>query len=579
MTANPRMQAIIDLKDNLSGKMRKVSASLTKTTSSLKKTEVQAKKTNKGFSKLVGTMQGLGAMRLAAALGALFFVRKLLQFTKESTAAADIQERAEARLASAMRNVAGNTEESFKELKRYASELQQVTAVGDETTLSTMAMLSTFQLNSDQIKQLTPRVLDMTAALEKSTGTQQEAETVAIAMGKAMTIGVGSLSRYGVVISDAAKAAFLLADEQGKVRIITEELDKNFKGIAEGSANTLAGQVKLLSANWGDVKENVGEAIRIFGAPLVNSLNEAMVGTDEFGESVNRLAIWANNGAYLLQKLGLNSQLFVAKVRKADALLRTIFDKDKSKMQERVNEIRELELEQEELINSFYETEQALLRGETMAGGFGGAIKNGMDEAAEATEKTGNSIDDLAKKYENYTEKIKNNNKTFLKAQLDRNKSFKERLADMTSEAEARRLEASKELTELRGIKRARKLTVDEQEREIELKKQARASAKEVKLGVGAFAAGGGIGMLPSELTTLSGRTEMERFIGAFRAEQGQAITEFGAEQAGLEAERQGTIINFDFKGANIVDKDAFIAQVMEAVNRQGQLAELGASN
>lgn len=578
MAANPRMQAVIGLQDNFSGKMKNVSASLNKTTGSLKKTEVQAKKANKSFSKFVGTVGGLGPMRLAAALGGLYAVRKLITFGKEATAAADIQERAEARLASAMRNVAGNTEDSFRELKRYASELQQVTAAGDEATISTMAMLSTFQLNADQIKQLTPRVLDMTAALEKSSGTQQEAETVAIAMGKAMTIGVGSLSRYGVVISDSAKAAFLLADAEGKVQIISEELDKNFKGIAEGSAKSLAGQVQLLSANWGDLKEDIGESIRIMGAPLVTALNEAIVGTDELGNSVNNLALFANNTAFVMKKLSINFSLFGSKLRQTLDKITSWLSGDKSMLNIETENIKSLEEEYQNLLKQRTDLDTKIRRGDSLFASVGNTGAKSMEEMAEETGKAGKAVDDLAKKYQNYTQKIEDNNATFLKAQLDRNKSFKERLADMTAEAEMKRLEYSDEINALDVIRRQGMLSNEQEERKLELLQLVKDAAKEVGLGVSAFGGGGGgIGALPEGMTALSGRTDMERFISGFKAEQGQAITAFGTGQEQLAKERQGTIINFDFSGANIVDKDKFIVQVMNAINRQGQLAELGA--
>lgn len=191
-------------------------------------------------------------------------------FGKKSLNAYIIQENAMARLKSGLKNVKGMTDDNAESLSKYAAELQKTTTFGDETTISSMAMLSTFQLNENQIKELTPRIQDMTASLEKSTGQQQDMEQIAISVGKAMTLGVGSLSRYGVVISDNAKKEFRNADAMGKVRILTEELDKNYKGIAEGSANTFGGKIKQINNIFGDFKEEIGEGIAEGLDPLIS---------------------------------------------------------------------------------------------------------------------------------------------------------------------------------------------------------------------------------------------------------------------------------------------------------------------
>lgn len=212
---------------------------------------------------------------LGGAFGLSVGFAGLIGSLKESVTKFGNQERAIARLTGSLSNVEGVTQDHVRSLIDQAAALQSVTTFGDETIISAQAMLGTFQLNQQAIEKLTPRILDMTAALEKSTGVQQDVESVTIAVGKAMTLGVGALTQYGVVISDAAIKAFELADEEEKVNIITQELDKNFKGIAEESGQTLSGRLIRLHNQFGDLQETIGGFVSVAMVGLIDSFNDA----------------------------------------------------------------------------------------------------------------------------------------------------------------------------------------------------------------------------------------------------------------------------------------------------------------
>lgn len=244
-----KLQIIIDAKDRASAKMGKLNSTLGKMRGSL--------------AKFTPALLGAGA-----ALGGLGYA------AKKAIDIFGVQERAEARLTAGLRNVKGMTDANAQSLMAYAAELQKVTTFGDEQIISSQAMLSTFQLNEQQIRKLTPRVLDMAASLEKSTGAQQDVESITIAVGKAMTLGVGSLTRYGVVISDAQKEAFRLADTEGKLNIITQALDENFKGIAGEVAKTTTGKMKQLGNVMGDLQEKIGGVIAEAIVPMVSKLTD-----------------------------------------------------------------------------------------------------------------------------------------------------------------------------------------------------------------------------------------------------------------------------------------------------------------
>lgn len=233
---------------------------------------------NKDVSRLAKTL-GVG---LVAALGAVALA------SKKAIDKFVVQEKAEARLLATTKNVLTSFQ-GFQEgsvelereltrvneaLKEQAKELQKVTTFGDEQIVSAQAMASTFALNVDQVQKLTPRILDMAAAMEKSTGTGVDLEQITIALGKAMTTGVGALTRYGVVVSDAARASFELATEDEKLNIILGELDKNFKGVAEAAGDTAAGKMKQMSNAVGDLQEIFGGALAEALVPFVQELTK-----------------------------------------------------------------------------------------------------------------------------------------------------------------------------------------------------------------------------------------------------------------------------------------------------------------
>lgn len=261
--------------------------------------------------------QSLGFLKQAAATAAGFGGIQLLQrgfaslsgFVQQGIADFQAKEQAIARLTASMSNVPGVTREGTKSLLEQAAALELTTGISEESIISQQAMLGTFALSEGQIKELTPRILDMTAALEKSNGVQADTESVSIAVGKAMTTGIGSLSRYGVVISDAAAKAFELADEQEKVRILTEELDKNFAGIAEESGATLTGRMRILGHQMGIVRETVGGVSQFLAVNLVS----ALIGGDKTfqGFGNNALAISKGVASGVVSMVNIASQAFI----------------------------------------------------------------------------------------------------------------------------------------------------------------------------------------------------------------------------------------------------------------------------
>ena len=162
---------------------------------------------------------------------------------------------AETRLRASLRNVTTASEGGADKLINLASALQEVTTFGDEQIMSGQAMLATFQLNEDAIAALTPRMLDMAAAM----GIKGDGLTgVAMQLGKAFTGQVGALSRSGVLVDNLGVQMARAKGPTQEFAFLIEELDKNFKGLAEELASTTLGQIDQMENKISDLNEEIG---------------------------------------------------------------------------------------------------------------------------------------------------------------------------------------------------------------------------------------------------------------------------------------------------------------------------------
>jgi len=220
------------------------------------KAQSQIDKTKKGLDRMRGATSGvrrsIGALRnnlllVSFTFGTLIKVsERLVQTYKKQ-----IDE--ERKLEAGLRNIAGTTSNTADNLKGLAAQLQQTTTFGDETTISGMALLTTFQLIDAIISELTPRMLDMAAAMGG------DVRSAALQLGKAFTGQVSALSRSGVVID---KVGLAIARAHGPVEeaaFLFEQLDKNFKGFAEAIRNSPVGELEILKNRLSDVNEVLGE--------------------------------------------------------------------------------------------------------------------------------------------------------------------------------------------------------------------------------------------------------------------------------------------------------------------------------
>jgi len=200
--------------------------------------------------------KGMLAWNVFAQLG-----RAAVDFIKSSIEAFGQQEQAVARLTAALKNQNQYTEDNIQALKDQAKALQQVTTFGDEQIISAQAMLGSFALTTEQIKEMTPRMLDLATMTAKTTGGQMDLEQAAKFVGMALGGQAGRLTQAGIRLDDYQKKAFQAADENERFNMLLEIFDQNAKGMAESVGKTATGSMIRFGNVISDIKEDLGEEL------------------------------------------------------------------------------------------------------------------------------------------------------------------------------------------------------------------------------------------------------------------------------------------------------------------------------
>jgi len=149
--------------------------------------------------------------------------------------------------------------EQAAEMGRFASQMQEVTNFGDEQLLPLMSKLAqTFHLNTEQIQQLTPAILDFAEA-NKATG--MTVESAFDLMGRALNGHTEMLGRYGLELDENR------IKTEG-VTYLVEKLTADYGGTASALVD-----LRTQNANtWGDIRETVGDMLNVLVAPLLTGL-------------------------------------------------------------------------------------------------------------------------------------------------------------------------------------------------------------------------------------------------------------------------------------------------------------------
>ncbi len=212
--------------------------------------------------------------------------------------AAGVQEKAEFLLASALKNTKNETGVSIEELKKYASNLQKVTTVGDETSLKTMQLGLSMGVSADEIGDATKQAIGLSKAYQ----VDLNAAMKLVALGRAGEFSM--MARYIPQLRG-------LTDKTKMAAIANEAMAKGFE-IAKAETETYLGMMEQLTNILGDLWEDVGFKIIPVFKDYIKIIKEQIVpGVKEWIDESGNLESFIKNTVAVLKFVTVTTYSFV----------------------------------------------------------------------------------------------------------------------------------------------------------------------------------------------------------------------------------------------------------------------------
>jgi len=199
-----------------------------------------------------GKKAGLAFAAAAAAAGAY-----AIKIGIDGVKAAIEDEAAQVKLAGALRNATGATDDQIASVEKQILKMSLATGVSDEQLRPAMARLSLSTQNAGKAQELLALALDVSAQ------TGKPLEGVANALGKAYDGNTAALGKLGIGLSSAELKAMSFEQVQGR-------LSELFAGAATANANTFAGRMERLKVTFDEAKETIGFALLPILEKLMN---------------------------------------------------------------------------------------------------------------------------------------------------------------------------------------------------------------------------------------------------------------------------------------------------------------------
>ena len=246
---------------------KEAESGINKLTSDINKFAKGNKESFSGVDRLGKSVKGLVKSFAPAtlAIGAtVAAVKKVNEVVKETTTLYKAQANAEKQLEVAANNNPYLDSSSVAQLKSYASQLQSISTVGDETLLPMMAQLAAAGRTQAEIQGI------MSAALDVSASGMMSLDSAVTALNKTYSGTAGQLGNQISQLKTLTKEEL----ESGKaVEIVAEK----FKGMAEETAKATGTSEQLKNA-ISDYKEEIGASFEKNLAPMRKFFTELISG-------------------------------------------------------------------------------------------------------------------------------------------------------------------------------------------------------------------------------------------------------------------------------------------------------------
>ena len=172
-----------------------------------------------------------------------------------------VQEMAETKLSTIMRQRMGATDKDIQSIKELASAQQEIGVIGDEVQLSGAQQVATFLKEKDSLETLLPAMNNLLAQQKGLSATTGDAVQIGNLMGKAMMGQVDALKRVGISFSEAEANVIKYGTEQEKAAMLAQVIQNNVGDMNAELAKTDSGKQQQLVNTLGDMKEELGAMV------------------------------------------------------------------------------------------------------------------------------------------------------------------------------------------------------------------------------------------------------------------------------------------------------------------------------
>jgi hypothetical protein len=198
----------------------------------------EGEKAEKSIDKWGSRLQTAGTGMIAFGSAALFGLGKMAQASEEANLSV-------VKLENTVGNMPKLAGENTKQFIDLADSIQDVTAADADAIVEGESLLGTFNLTAEQIKGITPLVVDYARKFGI------DIPKASIQVGKALDGSIGALKKNGVSIDEALY-------KTDRYRAVQEALADQVGGFAEAEGKTFAGSLQRLKNEIGDLSEGVG---------------------------------------------------------------------------------------------------------------------------------------------------------------------------------------------------------------------------------------------------------------------------------------------------------------------------------
>jgi phage-related protein len=198
---------------------------------------------------------GLAFAAAGAAAGAY-----AVKLAVDGVKAAIEDEAAQVRLATALQNATGATNEMIASVEKQILKTSLATGVADDKLRPALSRLALSTGDVTKAQDL------LTLALDISQATGKGLDAVANSLGKAYDGNTAALGKLGIGLSAAELKTMSFTDVQGK-------LSDLFGGAAAANAKTFSGRLEILKVTFDEAKESVGAKL----LPIIQQLVEFVV--------------------------------------------------------------------------------------------------------------------------------------------------------------------------------------------------------------------------------------------------------------------------------------------------------------